>query len=301
MPPVKKATRASRANGAKAKVRHEPAKSMEQLTAAHATLTGAHAALTAELLSSQELYSQQRERHCSLLVSARLCEQQGELDMLQYSQHVDQLEELFLQQLQGTQAQLTNIAAALEAAHKDLAAARTELTHTKKQLTTTRSSSLRTHRPTHTPSSNYAVESSLQHTKHGNSAKQGLEATIGSIDNKLDPGALANIDLANSKARLPTLRKQKRDRETSSADDNREPKAARKAEEATCMVDGTTKMVPTHAPLQQLQQTFQQHARGADYNNTSAKEAARFTRSLSIQRALNRVAPLIPVVAQCVC
>ncbi|KAJ9523517.1 hypothetical protein QJQ45_007203 [Haematococcus lacustris] len=32
------------------------------------------------------------------------------------------------------------------------------------------------------------------------------------------------------------------------------------------------------APLQQLQQAFQQHARGADYGNTSAQEATRFTR-----------------------
>ncbi|KAJ9534110.1 hypothetical protein QJQ45_002098 [Haematococcus lacustris] len=41
---------------------------------------------------------------------------------------------------------------------------------------------------------------------------------------------------------------------------------------------GNAKMVlnvPTQAPLQQA---FQQHARGADYSNTSAKEAARFTR-----------------------
>ncbi|KAJ9523931.1 hypothetical protein QJQ45_022401 [Haematococcus lacustris] len=120
MPRVKKATRASRANGAKAKIRHEAAKSMEQLASAHVALTAAHAALTVELLSSQELYSQQRERHCNLLVSARRREQQGDLDMLQYSQQVDQLEELFLQQLQGTQAQLANIAAALEAAQKDL-------------------------------------------------------------------------------------------------------------------------------------------------------------------------------------
>ncbi|KAJ9519614.1 hypothetical protein QJQ45_013368 [Haematococcus lacustris] len=60
---------------------------MEQLTAAHATLTVAHATVTAELLSSRELYSQLRERHCSLM--------------------------------------------------KDLAAARTELAHTKQQLTTT--------------------------------------------------------------------------------------------------------------------------------------------------------------------
>ncbi|KAJ9523499.1 hypothetical protein QJQ45_007241 [Haematococcus lacustris] len=52
------------------------------------------------------------------------------------------------------------------------------------------------------PSSNHAVESSLQHTKHGNSAKQGLDAMIGSINNKLDPGALANIDLADFEARL---------------------------------------------------------------------------------------------------
>ncbi|KAJ9506725.1 hypothetical protein QJQ45_020259, partial [Haematococcus lacustris] len=131
------------------------------------------------------------------------------------------------------------------------------------------------------PSSNHAVESSLQHTKHGNSAKQGLDAMIGSINNKLDPGALANIDLADFEARLLTLRKQKRDKETTSADDNREAKAARKTEESACMVDGNAKMVlnvPTHAPHQQLQQAFQQHARGADYSNTSAKEATRFTR-----------------------
>ncbi|KAJ9523065.1 hypothetical protein QJQ45_023948, partial [Haematococcus lacustris] len=133
------------------------------------------------------------------------------------------------------------------------------------------------------PSSNHAVESSLQHTKHGNSAKQGLDAMIGSINNKLDPGALANIDLADFEARLLTLRKQKRDKETTSADDNREAKAARKTEESACMVDGNAKMVlnvPTHAPHQQLQQAFQQHARGADYSNTSAKEATRFTREL---------------------
>ncbi|KAJ9518464.1 hypothetical protein QJQ45_018484, partial [Haematococcus lacustris] len=131
------------------------------------------------------------------------------------------------------------------------------------------------------PSSNHAVESSLQHTKHGNSAKQGLDAMIGSINNKLDPGALDNIDLADFEARLLTLRKQKRDKETTSADDNREAKAARKTEESACMVDGNAKMVlnvPTQAPLQQLQQAFQQHARGADYSNTSAKEATRFTR-----------------------
>ncbi|KAL6753695.1 hypothetical protein V8C86DRAFT_3168760 [Haematococcus lacustris] len=131
------------------------------------------------------------------------------------------------------------------------------------------------------PSSNHAVESSLQHTKHGNSAKQGLDAMIGSINNKLDPGALANINLADFEARLLTLRKQKRDKETTSADDNREAKAARKAEESACMVDGNAKMVlnvPTQAPLQQLQQAFQQHARGADYSNTSTKEATRFTR-----------------------
>ncbi|KAJ9508417.1 hypothetical protein QJQ45_011946 [Haematococcus lacustris] len=74
---------------------------------------------------------------------------------------------------------------------------------------------------------------------------------------------------------------QKRDKETTSADDNREAKAARKTEESACMVDGNAKMVlnvPTQVPLQQLQQAFQQHARGADYSNTSAKEATRFTR-----------------------
>ncbi|KAJ9530108.1 hypothetical protein QJQ45_023376 [Haematococcus lacustris] len=101
------------------------------------------------------------------------------------------------------------------------------------------------------------------------------------INNKLDPGALANIDLADFEARLLTLRKQKRDKETTSADDNREAKAARKTEESACMVDGNAKMVlnvPTQVPLQQLQQAFQQHARGADYSNTSAKEATRFTR-----------------------
>ncbi|KAJ9513993.1 hypothetical protein QJQ45_021082, partial [Haematococcus lacustris] len=52
-------------------------------------------------------------------------------------QQFNQLEEAFLQQLQGTQAQLTDTAAALEAVHKDLAVARTELAHTKRQLTTT--------------------------------------------------------------------------------------------------------------------------------------------------------------------
>ncbi|KAJ9515648.1 hypothetical protein QJQ45_002703 [Haematococcus lacustris] len=52
-------------------------------------------------------------------------------------QQFNQLEEAFLQQLKGTQAQLTDTAAALEAAQKDLAAARTELAHTKQQLTTT--------------------------------------------------------------------------------------------------------------------------------------------------------------------
>ncbi|KAJ9517689.1 hypothetical protein QJQ45_003992 [Haematococcus lacustris] len=185
-------------------------------------------------------------------------------------QQVDQMVEAFLQQLQGTQAQLTDTAAALEAAHKDLAVAR--------------SPGLRTHLVEFfgaAPSSNHAVESSLQHTKHGNSAKQGLDAMIGSINNKLDPGALANIDLADFEARLLTLRKQKRDKETTSADDNREAKAARKTEESACMVDRNAKMVlnvPTQAPLQQLQQAFQQHARGADYSNTSAKEATRFTR-----------------------
>ncbi|KAJ9530900.1 hypothetical protein QJQ45_028803 [Haematococcus lacustris] len=97
---------------------------MEQLTAAHAALTAAHAAVTAELLSSQELYSQLRERHCSLMVFASQREQLWELDLLGWVQQLEQLEEAFLQQLQGTQAQLTDTAAALEAAHKDLAAAR---------------------------------------------------------------------------------------------------------------------------------------------------------------------------------
>ncbi|KAJ9514408.1 hypothetical protein QJQ45_012367 [Haematococcus lacustris] len=241
-----------------------------------------------------------------------------------------QLEEAFLQQLQGTQAQLTDTAAALEAAQKDLAAARTELAHTKQQLTTTsiKLEQLRAqvaaankgfskdhkdkwnllmrswvslpflrgmlssqgtkpatqpacHPATHSTQPSLTLESSLQHTKHGNSAKQGLDAMIGIINNKLDPGALANIDLADFEARLITLRKQKRDKETTSADDNREAKATRKTEESACMVDGNAKMVlnvPTQAPLQHLRQAFQQHARGADYSNTSAKEATRFTR-----------------------
>ncbi|KAJ9528107.1 hypothetical protein QJQ45_005753 [Haematococcus lacustris] len=137
MPPVKKVTRISRANGAKAKARHEAAKSMEQLTAAHATLTVAHATVTAELLSSRELYSQLRERHCSLMVFVDQREQQQQLDLMEFMQQFNQLEEAFLQQLQGTQAQLTDTAAALEAVQKDLAAARTELAHTKQQLTTT--------------------------------------------------------------------------------------------------------------------------------------------------------------------
>ncbi|KAJ9506021.1 hypothetical protein QJQ45_016657 [Haematococcus lacustris] len=563
MPPVPKHTRASRANGAKTQAGHEAAKSMEQLTATHAALTAAHAAVTADLLSSQQLYSQLREQHCSLLVVTGQREQQWELDLLGWVQQLEQLEEAFLQELQGSQAQLTDTAAALEAAQKGLAAARTELAHTKQQLTTTnskleqlraqvaaankglskdhkdkwnllmrsrvslpflrgmlssqgtkpatqpachpatqstclarprnqerdthtggytaeyilsherllclpgvsaeqlgtlctavvgavfpgadpgRQASATTHRRNHdllqtyiheahtaaasapnpltlegpqqwaaakpklvvlinkhiqalyeylyehsqlffqlphllaamgsssalyaqkaaeqvlkqrdtrlqewdvhqrqkqqqqqggrrqapsgqqflpfdpavfdpyatledflddirelaagqpcslglrthlveffgaAPSSNHAVESSLQHTKHGNSAKQGLDAMIGSINNKLDPGALANIDLADFEARLLTLRKQKRDKETRSADDNREAKAARKTEESACMVDGNAKMVlnvPTQVPLQQLQQAFQQHARGADYSNTSAKEATRFTR-----------------------
>ncbi|KAJ9530722.1 hypothetical protein QJQ45_014870, partial [Haematococcus lacustris] len=342
MPPVPKHTRANRANGAKAQAHHEAAKSMEQLTAAHAALTAAHAAVTADLLSSQQLYSQLRERHISLMVFAGQRVQQWELDLLGYMQQVTQLEEAFLQELQGTQAQLTDTAAALEAAQKGLAAARTELAHTKQQLTTTNSkleqlraqldgctipahgkvmlyrvtaavrcfspspaaaaapapavgspspapaaaagsprpapapavgSPTQLTHPAPPPTSNHAVESSLQHTKHGNSAKQGLDAMIGSINNKLDPGALANIDLADFEARLLTLRKQKRDKETTSADDNREAKAARKTEESACMVDGNAKMVlnvPTQVPLQQLQQAFQQHARGADYSNTSS-------------------------------
>ncbi|KAJ9512064.1 hypothetical protein QJQ45_004622 [Haematococcus lacustris] len=144
MPRAPKQTRANRANGAKAKARHEAAQSMEQLTAAHATLTAAHATLTAahatlnaDLVSSREQYSQLREWHRSLLVSAGQREQQWELDLLGWVQQLEQLEEAFLQQLQGTQAQLTDTAAALEAAQKDLAAARTELAHTKQQLTTT--------------------------------------------------------------------------------------------------------------------------------------------------------------------
>ncbi|KAJ9511666.1 hypothetical protein QJQ45_017966, partial [Haematococcus lacustris] len=238
MPPVKKVTRISRANGAKAKARHEAAKSMEQLTVAHATLTAAHAALNADLLSSREQYSQLREWHRSLLVSIQPA-----------GLHPDFLDDIL-----------------------ELAAGQPC------------SPGLRTHLVEFfgaAPSSNHAVESSLQHTKHGNSAKQGLDAMIGSINNKLDPGALANIDLADFEARLLTLRKQKRDKETTSANDNREAKAARKTEESACMVDGNAKMVlnvPTQAPLQQLQQAFQQHARGADYSNTSAKEATRFTR-----------------------
>ncbi|KAJ9519479.1 hypothetical protein QJQ45_000572 [Haematococcus lacustris] len=332
MPPVKKVTRISRANGAKAKARHEAAKSMEQLTAAHATLTAAHAALNADLLSSREQYSQLREWHRSLLVSAGQREQQWELDLLGWVQQLQQLEEAFLQQLQGTQAQLTDTAAALEAAQKDLAAARTELAHTKQQLTTTniKLEQLRAQvdaankgfskdhkdkwnllmrsrvslpflrgmlssqgtKPATQPACHPATRSSSlarprnqecdTHTG-GYTAEYILsrDAMIGSINNKLDPGALANIDLADFEARLLTLRKQKRDKETNSADDNREAKAARKAEESACMVDGNAKMVlnvPTQAPLQQLQQAFQQHARGADYSNTSAKEATRFTR-----------------------
>ncbi|KAJ9521520.1 hypothetical protein QJQ45_008819 [Haematococcus lacustris] len=128
MPRVPKHTRANRANGAKTQARHEAAKSMEQLTAAHATLTAAHAALNADLLSSRELYSQLREWHRSLLVTAGQRDQQWELDLLGFMQQVTQLEEAFLQQLQGAQAQLTDTAAALEAAQKDLAAF--ELAHT---------------------------------------------------------------------------------------------------------------------------------------------------------------------------
>ncbi|KAJ9511346.1 hypothetical protein QJQ45_029723 [Haematococcus lacustris] len=307
MPPVPKHTRASRANGAKTQAGHEAANSMEQLTAAHAALTAAHAAVTADLLSSQQLYSQLRERHCSLMVFAGQRDQQWELDLLGWVQQVEQLEAAFLQQLQATQAQLTDTAAALEAAQKDLAVAQPcpnpvpalpqpsvfdpygtlkDFLDDILELAAGQpcSPGLRTHLVEFfgaAPSSNHAVESSLKHTKHGNSAKQGLDAMIGSINNKLDPGALANIDLADFEARLLTLRKQKRDKETTSADDNREAKAARKAEESACMVDGNAKMVlnvPTQAPLQQLQQAFQQHARGADYSNTSAKEATRFTR-----------------------
>ncbi|KAJ9516170.1 hypothetical protein QJQ45_024604 [Haematococcus lacustris] len=137
MAPVKKQTRANRANGAKTQARHKAAKSMEQLTAAHATVPAAHAALNADLLSSKELYSQLRERHLSLMVFVDQREQQQQLDLLGFMQQVDQMEEAFLQQLQGTQTQLTDTAAALEAAHKDLAVARTELAHTKRQLTTT--------------------------------------------------------------------------------------------------------------------------------------------------------------------
>ncbi|KAJ9506908.1 hypothetical protein QJQ45_002472 [Haematococcus lacustris] len=46
----------------------------------------------------------------------------------------------------------------------------------------------------------------------------------------------------------------KRDKETTSANDNREANAARKTEESACMVDGNAKMVlnvPTQAPLSQ--------------------------------------------------
>ncbi|KAJ9510376.1 hypothetical protein QJQ45_015855, partial [Haematococcus lacustris] len=123
MPRDKSHKIASRANGAKAKARHEAAKSMKQLTAAHAALNAAHAALNAahaariaELLRSQELYSQLRERHCNLMVVVDQREQQQQLDLLEFMQQFNQLEEAFLQQLQGTQAQLTNTAAALEAA-----------------------------------------------------------------------------------------------------------------------------------------------------------------------------------------
>ncbi|KAJ9531054.1 hypothetical protein QJQ45_000931 [Haematococcus lacustris] len=253
MPPVKKVTRISRANGAKAKARHEAAKSMEQLTAAHATLTAAHAALNADLLSSREQYSQLREWHRNLLVSAGQRDQQWELDLLGFMQQVSQLEEAFLQQLQGTQAQLTDTAAALEAAQKDLAAARTELAHTKQQLTTT------------------------------NITDPAVFDTYGTLQDFLDD----ILELAAGQPCSPGLRTHlwspacNTAVETTSADDNREAKAARKAEESACMVDGNAKMVlnvPTQAPLQQLQQAFQQHARGADYSNTSAKEATRFTR-----------------------
>ncbi|KAJ9516474.1 hypothetical protein QJQ45_011174 [Haematococcus lacustris] len=437
MPPVKKVTRISRANGAKAKARHEAAKSMEQLTATHATLTAAHAALNADLLSSREQYSQLREWHRSLLVSAGQREQQWELDLLGWVQQLEQLEEAFLQQLQGTQAQLTDTAAALEAAQKDLAAARTELAHTKQQLTTTniKLEQLRAQldgctipahgkvvlfrvtaavrcfgpspaaaagspspapaaaadspnpapaaaagspspapalptppapmptartpevqeMPSLTPqlevkarvvavrkcpdsSSHPAVQQFVDVCR-----KQGVWGSLASITVDSAAGNIGRISglavsinalrrqhglaliifwpcvshqihnalhkamttwgkaegwgrqglqaqLALSIEQLCSLTKkhwdllglsQKRDKETTSANDNREAKAARKTEESACMVDGNAKMVlnvPTQAPLQQLQQAFQQHARGADYSNTSAKEATRFTR-----------------------
>ncbi|KAJ9509905.1 hypothetical protein QJQ45_011498 [Haematococcus lacustris] len=275
---------------------------------------------------TRELYRQLRERHCSLSALALQRDQQWELDLLGFMQQVDQLEEAFQQQLQGTQAQLTDTAAhkalyssssltvaamgssnalyAQKAAEQVLKQRDKRLqewdVHRRQKQQQQQggrrqapsgqqflpfdpavfdpygtlqdflddilelaagqpcSPGLRTHLVEFfgaAPSSNHAVESSLQHTKHGNSAKQGLDAMIGSINNKLDPGALANIDLADFEARLITLRKQKH---------------------------GNAKMVlnvPTQAPLQQLRQAFQQHARGADYSNTSAKEATRFTRS----------------------
>ncbi|KAJ9525074.1 hypothetical protein QJQ45_020811 [Haematococcus lacustris] len=326
MPPVKKVTRISRANGAKAKARHEAAKSMEQLNAAHATLTVAHATVTAELLSSRELYSQLRERHCSLMVFVDQREQQQLLDLLEFMQQFNQLEEAFLQQLQGTQAQLTDTAAALEAAQKDLAAARTELAHTKQQLTTTsikleqlraqvaaankgfskdhkdkwnllmrsrvslpclrgmlssQGTELATQPACHlaTQSTCLARPCNQKHDTHtgGYTAEYILSrerllclpgilaeqlgilctAVVGAVFPGADPGPQA------------------------SATTHRRNHDLLQTYIHEAHTDGNAKMVlnvPTQAPLQQLQQAFQQHARGADYSNTSAKEATRFTR-----------------------
>ncbi|KAJ9514751.1 hypothetical protein QJQ45_028514 [Haematococcus lacustris] len=271
MPPVKKQTRANRANGAKTQARHKAAKSMEQLTAAHAALTAAHAALTAahaalnvELLCSQELYRQLRERHCSLSALALQRDQQWELDLLGFMQQVDQLEEAFQQQLQGTQAQLTDTAAALEAAQKDLAAARTELAHTKRQQTTTSIKLEQLRAQVAAANKGFTKDQkdkwnlllrsrvSLPFLQGmlSNQSNQSTKATMGGCQAKArcahqqaHPGTPSLTRMADFEARLITLRKQKRDKETTSADDNREAKAARKTEESACMVDGNAKMV----------------------------------------------------------
>ncbi|KAJ9516173.1 hypothetical protein QJQ45_024596 [Haematococcus lacustris] len=286
MPRVPKQTRANRANGAKAKVRHEAAQSMEQLTAAHATLT------VGSCLS---------DLICKLMVVAVVGQQlvmpdlgwvatEGGMHAFELARHVEQLlDNLLDASTQDAEERFPYIfkhalglfVATAPSAHTAAGSLLTAAASAPNPMALEGPQQWAAAKPKLVVLINKHIQALLQHTKHGNSAKQGLDAMIGSIINKLDPGALDNIDLADFEARLLTLRKQKRDKETASADDNREAKATRKTEESACMVDGNAKMVlnvPTQAPLQQLQQAFQQHARGADYSNTSAKEATRFTR-----------------------
>ncbi|KAJ9522946.1 hypothetical protein QJQ45_023742, partial [Haematococcus lacustris] len=307
MPPVPKHTRASRANGAKTQAGHEAAKSMEQLTAAHAALTAAHAAVTADLLSINALRRQQGlaliifwpcvshqihnalhkamttwgkaegwgrqglqaqlalsiEQLCSLtkkhwdLLGVQHCAQPSEPSQSRWGSYVDACSSL-TRVLKPVTAAVTGImqrqGKAAPAWAGDLCSLLLDTDLICKLMVVAVVGQQLV-----MPDLGWVA------TEGGMHAFELARHVEQLLDNLLDAST------QDAEERFPYIFKHAQGLF----------KAARKAEESACMVDGNAKMVlnvPTQAPLQQLQQAFQQHARGADYSNTSAKEATRFTR-----------------------